>query len=188
MALTGITVSNNDHFAKGGVKSIELFEVFDSTNTNNLQFDVHASDHQVTGFSSNGNGAYIEFEKETAKMTISSTQEKGLPMKTVSIEAYIPEISESKLSALQGLEGKALAARVDLWDKKGANHKSFLVGWDNVLGSTSTIATINYHHSKFALFIDSIEGDSGAGLSEQNGITLKMTCVQGEYPRDIVLT
>jgi hypothetical protein len=165
MGLEAITVGAADHFAKGGVKSLSVGSFdgtasFSSTGAHGVSVSASAADEVV-----------LEFEKETAKMTTSTTQEKGLALTTVSIEGYIPNISDTLYSAIQELKGLALYGKVELW-----SGVTFLVGWDNVLKNSAT-------DTDFALFFDSAESDSGAGLSDQNGLTLKLTAVQGEEPR-----
>jgi hypothetical protein len=172
MGLTAISVGNDAHFAKGGVKALTL-GIFDDT----LAFTVAAT-HEVTGMTHAALTAVIGFEKESAKMTISDTQEKGLSMTTVTLEGYLPKMDKDKFKALQELKGQALYGLVELW-----NGEQFLVGWDNILGDSTTTAIT----SDFALFLDSIEGESGAALADANGVTLKMTAVQGELPREVTL-
>ena len=108
-------------------------------------------------------------------MTVSGSQEKGLMMFTVSIECYIPKIDNTRFKGLQAMVGQALAAKVEGWDDT-----SFVVGFDGVLGDEnggSAGATTD-----FPLFLESIEADSGAALADQNGVTLKLTAIQGALP------
>lgn len=165
MALTQITVGNSQHFAKGGVKSLSL-GTFDGT----ASF-TSAANHTVT-YVAAADEVTIEFEKETAKMTSSTSQEKGLSMTTASIEGYIPQLGNTVFEALQEMKGLALYGKVELWDGG-----SYIIGWDAVLGGSGTAGT------DFALFLESIESDSGAALADQNGVTVKLTAVQGEEPR-----
>jgi len=168
MTLLAISVENTDHFAKGGVKALTL-GTFDGT----ASFTA-AADHEVT-YTAAAAVVTVGFEKETCKITSSTSQEKGLAMTTVSIECYIPKISGVKYKSLEALKGKTLYAKADLWDGD-----SFILGWDSVLGGTGTAGT------DFGLFLESIESDSGAALADQNGVTLKLTGIQGEEPRTVV--
>ncbi len=167
MALSAISVSNTDHFAKGGVKILTL-GTFDGT----ASFTA-AANHGVTHVAA-ADAVTIDFEKETCKITSSTSQEKGLAMTTVSVECYIPKISGVKYASLEAMKGEALYAQAELWDGS-----SIILGWDNVLGGTGTAGT------DFGLFLESIESDSGAALADQNGVTLKLTGVQGEEPRTV---
>lgn len=172
MALSAITVSNTDHFSKGGVKKLTL-----ATYGGTTLIDVSATEHQVTesSFVGGADEVVIDFEKETANMTISATQERGLMMVTVSIEGYVAKIDDEKLKALQAMVGQALNGRVDTYD--GVD---YVVGFDNVLGNDnggSAGATTD-----FPLFLESIEGGTGSALADGTGLTLKLTAVQGELP------
>lgn len=172
MALDTLAVANGDHFAKGGIKKITLGE-FDAT----LAFTVDTSTHSVSTFAEAADGLTLGFEKETAKLTTSTTQEKGLSMTTATIECYVPKMSKERFASLEAIKGKALYGNVELW-----NGESFLVGWDNKLGDSTEDAIT----TDFALFLSEISSDSGGALSDQNGVTIKLVAVQGEELREIV--
>jgi len=165
MALVAIAVANTDHFAKGGVQTLTIGTYDGTANM------VAASNHKVTHTAA-ADAVAIDFEKETCKITSSTSQDKGLAMTTVSVECYVPKMSNANYEALEAMKGEALYAKADLWDGE-----SFILGWDDILGAAGT--------TDFALFLESIEADSGAGLADQNGVTLKLTGVQGEEPRQV---
>ena len=165
MALLTIAVSNVEHFAKGGVKTLSL-GTYDGTASM-----AAAANHTVTHTAS-ADVVVIDFEKETCKITSSTSQEKGLALTTVSVEAYIPKMDNTRFESIQAMTGQAMYANAELWDGT-----SWILGWDDILGSAGT--------TDFAFFLESAESDSGAGLSEQNGITLKLSGVQGELPREV---
>ena len=177
MALTAITVSNTDHFAKGGVKTLTLAEYGSTTE---LAYTASTNSVAATGLvlGAAGDTAIIDFEKETAKLTVSGTQEKGMMLFTVSIEAYIPNIKGASLVSLQQLVGKALIGKADFW-----SGSTYIVGLDNVFGTGFGAAGTT---TDFPLFLESIEADSGAALSDQNGVTLKLTAVQGTLPIEVL--
>lgn len=169
MALSNaITVLNTDHFSRGGIKTLQLAEP-DASTTFTDDSDGTASSGVLAG----SGIVEIDFEKETAKLTVSASQEKGLALYTVSIEAYIPKCSGAKFKALSDLRGKMMVARCTMWD--GID---FMVGYDFTLGKAFGGADV----TNFGLVLESIEADSGAALSDQNGVTLKLTSVQGEPP------
>tara|TARA_R110002020_G_scaffold304726_4_gene520543 strand:- start:1121 stop:1651 length:531 start_codon:yes stop_codon:yes gene_type:complete len=172
MALSAITVANTDHFAKGGIKKLTL-GVYDGTTL----IDINTAEQTAVNSTLvlGADSQVIDFEKETAKMSVSGSQEKGLMMFTVSIECYIPKIDNTRFKGLQAMVGQALCAKVEGWDDT-----SFIVGFDGVLGDENGGAA--GATTDFALFLESIEADSGAGLADQNGVTLKLTSVQGALP------
>lgn len=168
-----ITVLNTDHFSRGGIRTLQLATP-DATTA--ITDD---GDGTLSGCVLAGAGIVnIDFEKETAKVTVSASQEKGLMLYTVSIEAYIPKCSGAKFKALSDLRGEMMIARCTMWD--GID---LLVGYDFTLGKIASGGTFVVNDStNFGLVLESIEADSGAALSDQNGVTLKLTSVQGEPP------
>jgi len=167
MALTAIEVINTDHFAKGGVKILSI-GTYDATASM-----TSAANHTVTHVPA-ADVVIIEFEKETCKFTSSTSQEKGLAMTSVSVEAYIPKLASLTFLAIEAMKGEAMYAKVELWDGV-----SYILGWDAVLGGEGVLGT------DFALFLESVEADSGAALADQNGVTLKLSGIQGEEPRQV---
>jgi len=169
MALTPIAVTSTDHFSKGGIKTLTLC-VYDA----DTNISLAAATRIATVTAQGATPQVFEFEKETGKMTVSTSQERGLAMTTIGIEGYIPNISTAHLVALQSLVGVCMNAKV-----LDYNAVTYLVGLDSVLGEglASTGTTTD-----FGLFLESIELDSGAALSDGSGVTLKLTAVQGELP------
>ena len=168
MPLNTINVLNTDHFAKGGIKTLEIAAPDAGTTfTDGTDGSVSA------GVLATAGAVAIDFEKETAKLTVSASQEKGLMLYTVSIEAYIPKCSGSHFKALSNMRGAMMVARCTMWDDI-----EYMVGYDFTLGKAFGGTDI----TNFGLVLDSVEADSGAALSDQNGVTLKLTSVQGEPP------
>jgi len=175
MALTNILVTNEEHFTYGGVKYIELCASPD--------YSITVSDIGVAAAGTWNNAVRLEFEKETAKMTINSSHNdttfRGFE---VMIEGYFPGLKRENLQALENFldENQSVVAKVFMWDAQvgdgtdGATN-AWIVGWDNV----TAIADDNTLHG---LRLSSVEFDSGAGLSDQNGATLKFSCVMGMFP------
>ena len=171
MALTSITVANTDHFVKGGIKSLSLAEFTSAT-----LFDTSANDGTVanSGLVQGGTAVLVSFDKETANMKISSSQDKGLMLHTVTIEGYVPNINLSTLVALENMRGKPLNAIA-----KMHTDVEYLIGYDPELGSGdgSTGTTTLY-----PLVLTGIEADTGTALVDANGVTLTFTAIQGRLP------
>ena len=75
----------------------------------------------------------------------------------------------------------------------GVTKAEYLLGWDSATGTIGADAyaaenpqaaedLTGYFYSDFCLFLDSIEYDSGAAMTDKNGATLKFTSVQGSAP------
>lgn len=192
MALSDLVIAFNERKDKvGGIKEIKLWEVLNSghTDADTCSGTVNAASKAISDFelpSDANNVGVFKFAKGTGKMDISMTQEKGLALCTISIEGFIPNLTRVQISKLQQLVGKCLMAQVITNAKYGAImnvQNNLLVGWDNILGSqTQTSGTTFYLHTDFGLFLESVEGSTGAEMSDGTGATVKLTAVQGELP------
>lgn len=84
----------------------------------------------------------------------------------------------------------------------GLANAQYLLGWDGACGTIGADASdaINadagfdastdldgYFYSDFCVFLDSIEFDSGAAMTDKNGATLKFTSFQGSAPIQLTL-
>jgi|TARA_R110001592_G_scaffold281573_3_gene549142 hypothetical protein len=166
MALTAITVGAADHFGKGGVKSIEV-----SSYAEGGQSITYTAGTNVAAGSIGTNKKVIDFEKESANMTISSSSELvGLSVNTITIEGYVPKITNDKLESLQSLLDAPLVGKVTTWDGV-----VYLVGWEE---STATSAS----STEFPMVMSGLEVATGSSLSDQNGCTLTFTCKQVHLP------
>ena len=171
MALSAITVANTDHFVKGGIDTLTVGE-YDGTTL----FDTSAADGTVLNSSlvQGASTQILSFDKETANMKVSSSQEKGLMIHTVTIEGYVPNIALTTLVALENMRGKPLNALVKMY-----SNVTYLVGYDPELGSGDAGAGTT---TLYPLVLTGIEVDSGTALVDANGATLTFTAVQGRLP------
>ena len=115
----------------------------------------------------------VQFEKESAKMSVSMSKADGLTLYTVSIEGYIPKVLGTTLEKLHEFSKEdGLKAKVYCYDDLA---KPFLVGWDNVLATSAA-------YTDFPMVLESIEADTGSALQDTNGYTVKFTSVQATPP------
>jgi hypothetical protein len=189
MALSSLSIAHGDHKQLvGGVESIHIWEqVYSGWAATDTATATTIASGGVTGAipTTAGNVSDIKFQVGTAKVDFSTAQEKGLALTTISIEGYVPNLSKENLAVLQEMAGKALMGCVHFYNDTDADaQRKLLVGWDNVLGTKE--ASGDYIHSKFALFLDSVEASSGAAITDQHGATLKFTAVQGETPYEYI--
>tara|TARA_B100000287_G_scaffold424583_1_gene469439 strand:- start:2667 stop:3176 length:510 start_codon:yes stop_codon:yes gene_type:complete len=166
MAITAIPVNNADHFAKGGVRKIEIADY--TTGGQNITYTPATN---VAAGTLGSNIVTVEFEKESASMAISSTSElTGMQTHTITVEGYIPDITNDKLEALQQLLDSPLVIKVYTWDGV-----EYLVGWEE---SSSYSAS----HTEFPAVLSTLETATGSALSDQNGCSLTFTCMQVHLP------
>ena len=188
MALTDLVTSFQARKDKvGGIKEINIWEVLNTGWAAADSANGTVGTGVITDFllpSTATNVANYKFAQGTGKMDVSMTQDKGLALCTISIEGFIPNLSKTEFNALSELKGKCLMAQVITNSKYGAagsrTQNNILVGWDNILGTAETSG--DYLHSDFGLFLESIEGSTGAEMSDGTGVTVKLTAIQGELP------
>ena len=183
MAIGNIFVTNDDHFAKGGVRSMIVCANGDAGATNAVAQSDATGNLVATGdIGAAANQVYLDFEKESAKMTVTSTKTDALTLYTISIEGYLPRVSGEYLARIhEYAKQDGLRAKVYTWEYHNASYsgteagRPFLVGWDNILAESAT-------HTDFPLILESIEFDTGSALQDQNGATVKFSCVQALPP------
>lgn len=178
MAIGNIYVTNDDHFAKGGVRSMVVAANGDSGATQTVS---SSNSNLVVGAGTviGSDLVYLDFEKESAKMTVSSTKTDALTLYTITIEGYLPAVSGEYLARMhEYAKQDGLRAMVYLWEFHGQGTepgRPLLVGWDNILAESAT-------YTDFPLILESIEFDTGSALQDQNGATVKFSCVQALPP------
>tara|TARA_X000001382_G_scaffold101953_1_gene76639 strand:+ start:2088 stop:2606 length:519 start_codon:yes stop_codon:yes gene_type:complete len=169
MALAQILVGGNDHFAKGGVKSIEIA----AYSAGGQNFFIGANNVATTStLAAAGDIKKIQFKKESASIQATSSNDRGKGLYTyeIVIEGYIPNITSSELDALQKLVQETLVAKVYTWE--GTN---YLVGWNAITSNSSSECDHPLELTSFVL-------NSGSGLSDENGATATFTCIQPAPP------
>lgn len=182
MALTDLSIAFQGGKDKvGGIVKVNLWEQLSTGHAATDSANGTVGTGVITSFAAPTTATNVgvyKFAQGTGKMDVSLSQEKGLALSTISIEGYIPQISKAEFNALQELVGKCLMGQVEMATKAGGITNNFLVGWDNILGEV----TSTYLHSKFGLFLESVEASSGAVMEDGAGATVKLTAVQGELP------
>lgn len=167
MALSGLLVGGNDHFAKGGVKKMELASYVEGG-----QSSLAISDAGVASGTIGSSILTIEFKKESANMQVTSSNDfgKGLTTHEVVIEGYVPDITQARLVEIQEMVNVPLISKVYTWDGE-----TYLVGWDGISSESNA-------RTRFPMELTSAVSDTGSGLSDENGVTLTFTCRQAEAP------
>ena len=108
MAITAIPVNNADHFAKGGIRKLDI-----ASYTDGGQNITYTTATNVAAGTLGSTIVSVEFEKESANMSISSTSElTGMATNAITIEGYIPDITNDKLESLQELLDAPLVIKV----------------------------------------------------------------------------
>lgn len=184
---------NRYNYKPGGIYSCVFWESanrHDGSAGMDIEFSVDDTECSGTNATYPAGAVNVLTHPERSKMTVNATQEKGLMLYTITLELTF-DYDGDLLGILNGYRGKALGAKVTV-NNKGANSSdeadtaaasSYVVGLDPILGYN---AGDDEWFTDFALFLDSIEADSGAKLADGTTATVKFTSVQGTPP--VILT
>tara|TARA_R100001244_G_scaffold9274_2_gene11354 strand:+ start:3783 stop:4283 length:501 start_codon:yes stop_codon:yes gene_type:complete len=165
MALTAISVSSADFIQKGGVEKVTMH------NAGEISSALALADHKMS-FGGDAAAKDLVFDPETAKLTVSSTRERGFSVITATVEGYVSGLTNAKIAALQANKDLPLVCLVHL-----NSDENFIIGWDDIYGEAAD--------SLMPAYIDSIEIDSGAKRGDTNGATIKIVAIMGEMPREV---
>ncbi len=179
MPIQSVEVVNIDHFAKGGLKLLEIAEV----GATGCSLAVDNNAQTATGVLSSAAGQIhsFEFEKESAKMTVSVQRTDSLNLYNVVVEGFVPKLSKDRLKSLESVmkAPNGFFAKAYLWDdyseNTGANLDPYLLGFDNTLAVSNS-------ETDFPCVLESLELDSGTSLADANGVTVKISCTMAHFP------
>jgi len=179
MAISSVEVVNIDHFAKGGLKLLEIAEVGATgctlavnNDTQTATGDLSSAANQIHSF---------EFEKESAKMTVSVQRTDSLNLYNVVVEGFVPKLSKERLQSLESVmkAPNGFFAKAYLWEdyneSSGNNTDPYLLGFDNTLAVSNS-------QTDFPCVLESLELDSGTALADANGVTVKISCTMAHFP------
>jgi len=169
---TGLAVSCDDLRASGGIQEIAIREYED---TDAITF---GTAHNITEYDTSGSSedfwAVFEFKNETPALTITGTKENGTTSFEIGLTFTIPLIDGAKMLELQKLsDDKCLVAIV-----RTVNGENLVFGvsqryaYETTLPNNQTFASLS-----------GFEGGTGAAYSDENNMTVSLTCKQFELPR-----
>lgn len=179
MPIQSVEVVNIDHFAKGGLKLLEIAEV----GAAGCSLAVNNATQTATGVLSTTASLIhsFEFEKESAKMSVSVQRTDSLNLYNVVIEGFVPKLSKDRLLSLESVmrAPNGFFAKAYLWDdyseSTGINLDPYLIGFDNTLAVSNS-------QTDFPCVLESLELDSGTALGDANGVTVKISCTMAHFP------
>lgn len=191
MAITdGLAIGCGDLQATGGIKRV-LIREWNSTDTAgdfNDQITLGGTGaHTVTSIMDSGgiDSTWGVFENkiETPALVVSGTTEKNVSTYECSVSFNLPKMDLIKTNRLQEFTGKCLMVLAE-----DTNSDWFVLGISNTLTGSdgnldpSTAGDTGTRQQTFAK-LGTIEGGSGAAFSDENGLTVTLTCTQFELPR-----
>ena len=187
MAITdGLAIGCGDLQATGGIKRV-LIREWNSTGSPDDIILGATGAHTVTSIMDSGgtNSTWGVFENkiETPALVVSGTTEKNVSTYECSVSFNLPKMDLIKTNRLQEFTGKCLMVLAE-----DTNSDWFVLGISNTLTGSdgnldpSTAGDTGTRQQTFAK-LGTIEGGSGAAFSDENGLTVTLTCTQFELPR-----
>ena len=190
---SGLSIGCGDLQASGGLSHVLIREwnsPADSADT--VTFD-HTGKWSVTALNNTPSGGALgvmnwgvyESKIESSSLTVTGTNEgKDLTTYECTVSMFLPKLTETKFLRLQEMQGKCLMVlcvdtNVALTNGIGVNgaYQGMLIGASDTLSNLESKA-----RSQTWARIASIEGGSGAAFSDEDGVTVTLTCTQFEAP------
>lgn len=187
---SGLAINCADVQTTGGLSHVLIREWNSPSTEDTVTFD-HSGNWLVNKIV-NSNGTATEavwgvFESkiESSSLTISATNEgKDITTFECTVSMYLPRLSRTKFLRLQEMQGKCLMVlcvdtNVTLTNGIGTNgaYQGMLIGASETLSNIESKA-----RSQTWARIASIEGGTGAAFSDEDGVTVTLTCTQYEAP------
>jgi len=187
MAITdGLAIGCGDLQASGGIKNI-LIREWNSTGSSDEILLGAAGAHTVTSIidsvGTSSTWGVFESKIETPALVVSGTTQGNVSTYECSISFNIPKMDLVKTNVLQDFTGKCLMVMAE-----DTNGDWFVLGISNTLTGSdgnldpSASGDTGTRQQTYAR-LGSIEGGSGASFSDENGLTVTLTCTQFELPR-----
>ena len=170
----GIAISCDDLQQIGGIKHILLRSwtagdiiTYDSTDN-----------HTITSIKKSGpanaDWYLYEFKAQEANMTVNATKENGSTAFECGLSFMLPKMGDAKFTELQNmLTDCMMGIAVD------NNGTAFVLGVSEKYQNEKVV-----ERSQTFLSVASMEGGTGSAYTDQNGITVNLTCKQFELPRE----
>ena len=169
MPIERIDVAHSDFEKRGGLKCLGVFLFQDLSG---VTFDTDAN-HQITAIT-DSNGELFEIKQGTGSLVSTGTKENGTIMFEHTVTAYIPNMSDAHLSALDLIANENLVVMA-----QDFNDVTYCVGLSNAYSIDGGATGIN--DQMFAK-LTSVEMNSGSALTDETGITITFSAMSGELP------
>lgn len=193
---SGLAVGCADLQAAGGIKHVLIREWKSPSGNDTVTYD-HTGNYKITsiknaaGTATEADWGVYESKIESSSLSVTGTNEgKDITMYECVLSMYLPKITETKLLRLQEMQGKCLMVLV-----VDSNTTLPLGGVAPVVGATQGLvigASSKYVNlddaarSQTWARISSIEGGTGAAFSDEDGVTVNISCMQYELPNPYI--
>lgn len=169
MPIERIDVAHSDLERRGGLKCLGVFLFEDLSG---VTFDSDAN-HSITAITDT-DGVLFEIKQGTGSLVSTGTKENGTIMFEHTVTAYIPNMSDAHLSALDLIGNENLVVMA-----QDFNDATYCVGISNAYSIDGGATGIN--DQMFAK-LTSVEMNSGSALTDETGVTITFTAMSGELP------
>tara|TARA_Y100000361_G_scaffold125697_1_gene119352 strand:- start:1041 stop:1604 length:564 start_codon:yes stop_codon:yes gene_type:complete len=167
MAIEKISVVHSDMERRGGLKHLGVCLFSDISA---VTFDT-TSNHTITTITE-ANVKLFELKQGTGSLTSSGTKEGGTIMFEHTITAFIPNLRDAHLSAIDALTNENLVVFATDF-----NDDTFVIGLSNKYALTGDIS-----NDQMYCRLSGVEAATGAALGDETGATLTFTAMSGELP------
>lgn len=187
MAITdGLLIGCSDLQASGGIQRVFIREWNSTGSPDQIALGTGTITSIADSVGTNSTWGVFESKIETPAITISGTSEKNVNTYECNLTFMLPKMDLTKRNRIQDFAGKCLMVMAE-----DTNGTYFVLGVSDVLtggdgGLDIPVAShIGTRPQTFAR-LASVEGGSGAAFSDENGLTVTITCTQYELPRTYV--
>lgn len=189
---SGLAVGCADLQGVGGIKHVLIREWNSPSGIDTVTYD-HSGNFEITALKNTPSGGsagvmnwgVYESKIESSSLTITGTNEgKDITMYECVLSLFLPKITRTKLVRLQEMQGKCLMVLV-----VGSNNTIGVNDTDQglVIGASSKYVNLDdAARSQTWARISSIEGGTGAAFSDEDGVTVNISCMQYELPNPYI--
>jgi len=180
MAITkGLSILCEDLQRTGGISQIFLrsWAAGDEATFLNTAGTSHSISSIVDTGGTKADWFMFEFKDEVPTLAVAATKENGSTAFECTLSFYLPRMNDTKFAVLQEMLTQCMMGIV-----VDTNDNKYVIGVSekySVGGSESA----SLSRSQTYLNLASMEGNTGAAYSEENGITITLMARQFELPR-----
>lgn len=180
MAITkGLSILCEDLQRTGGISQIFLrsWAAGDQATFVNTAGTSHSISSIVDTGGTDADWFMFEFKDEVPTLAVAATKENGSTAFECTLSFYLPRMNDTKFAVLQEMLTQCMMGIVV--DTNGNNYVIGVSEKYSVGGSENA----SLSRSQTYLNLASMEGNTGAAYSEENGITITLMAKQFELPR-----
>jgi len=180
MAITkGLSILCEDLKRTGGISQIFLrsWAAGDQATFVNTAGVSHSISSIVDTGGTTADWFMFEFKDEVPTLAVAATKENGSTAFECTLSFYLPRMNDTKFAVLQEMLTQCMMGIV-----VDTNDNKYVIGVSEKY-SVGGSANASLSRSQTYLNLASMEGNTGAAYSEENGITITLMAKQFELPR-----